>query len=444
MEKITRVACYCRVSTEEQKKHGYSISAQKERLQQYVNGHSDYMIVDFYVDDGVSAVKLAKRLELKRLIEDVKQNKIDLILFTKLDRWGRSVRIYHKIQEILESRDVIWKAIDEDYETQTSAGKFKVNIMMSVAQQERDRCSERIKDVFDYKIKNGESIWGSNSAPFGFKVENKKVVHDPAKENIVLDLINHYYTFRSKRKTVCYLKNRYDIYMDYISLTNLLKNTLLYGSYRGVENFCEPYITKEKFNEIQKISEKNIRVRKTNNTYIFHGLIKCPDCGHKMIGFYTSKNDRKYMYYRCDYAHLRLKCSNRSFVSQNKMEKELLDKLKKFMNDYIVSCSTKPKNKKKRNESKIREEIDRLNNMYLKGRINDSDYDSKYEKLEKELNELSSSNQLNENIVKLNEINLNELYSTFSDEEKQAFWCGLLEEIKIDENKNITDVSFSK
>ena len=232
--------------------------------------------------------------------------------------------------------------------------------------------------------------------------------------------------------------------MDYISLTNLLKNTLLYGSYRGIENFCEPYITKEKFNEIQKISEKNIRVRKTNNTYIFHGLIKCPDCGHKMIGFYTSKNDRKYMYYRCDYAHLRLKCSNRSFVSQNKMEKELLDKLKKFMNDYIVSCSTKPKNKKKRNESKIREEIDRLNNMYLKGRINDSDYDSKYEKLEKELNELSSSNQLNDNIVKLNEINLNELYSTFSDEEKQAFWCGLLEEIKIDENKNITGVSFSK
>ena len=115
------------------------------------------MLVDFYIDDGVSAVKLAKRLELQRLLEDVRQNKIDLILFTKLDRWGRSVRIYHKIQEILESHDVIWKAIDEDYETQTSAGKFKVNIMMSVAQQERDRCSERIKDVFEYKIKNGEA-----------------------------------------------------------------------------------------------------------------------------------------------------------------------------------------------------------------------------------------------------------------------------------------------
>ena len=45
---------------------------------------------------------------------------------------------------------------------------------------------------------------------------------------------------------------------------------------------------------------------------------------------------------------------------------------------------------------------------------------------------------------KLKEMNLNELYNTFSDEEKQAFWCGLLEEIKIDENKNIIGVSFSK
>ena len=114
------------------------------------------------------------------------------------------------------------------------------------------------------------------------------------------------------------------------------------------------------------------------------------------------------------------------------------------MNDYIVSCSTKPKKKKKRSESSVKKEIERLNNLYLKGRINDSDYDSRYEKLENELNELSSSNELNENVVKLNEINLNELYNTFSDEEKQAFWCGLLDEIKIDENKNIIGVSFSK
>ena len=50
----------------------------------------------------------------------------------------------------------------------------------------------------------------------------------------------------------------------------------------------------------------------------------------------------------------------------------------------------------------------------------------------------------NDKVINLSGVNLNELYNTFSDEEKQAFWCGLLEEIKIDENKNIIGVSFSK
>ena len=47
MEKIKRVACYCRVSTDEQKKHGYSIQAQKERLESYVKNYNDMMLVEF-------------------------------------------------------------------------------------------------------------------------------------------------------------------------------------------------------------------------------------------------------------------------------------------------------------------------------------------------------------------------------------------------------------
>ena len=56
-ERIKRVACYCRVSTDDQAKHGYSIQAQKDKLQSYLDQHDDMMLVDFYIDDGVSAVK---------------------------------------------------------------------------------------------------------------------------------------------------------------------------------------------------------------------------------------------------------------------------------------------------------------------------------------------------------------------------------------------------
>ena len=82
-EKIKRVACYCRCSTDEQAKHGYSIQAQKDKLQNYIDTHADMMLVDFYIDDGVSAVKVGKRLALQRLLQDVKEGKIDMILFTK-------------------------------------------------------------------------------------------------------------------------------------------------------------------------------------------------------------------------------------------------------------------------------------------------------------------------------------------------------------------------
>ena len=73
MNKIIRVACYIRVSSEEQKKHGFSIGNQKDRLVNYIHEHPNMQLVDIYADEGVSADKLNKRVEMKRLLEDCKQ-----------------------------------------------------------------------------------------------------------------------------------------------------------------------------------------------------------------------------------------------------------------------------------------------------------------------------------------------------------------------------------
>ena len=81
---------------------------------------------------------------------------IDLIIFTKLDRSFRSVRDNHAVQAILDKNNVVWRAILEDYQTETADGRLKVNIMLSVAENEADRTSERIKFVFANRVKNGE------------------------------------------------------------------------------------------------------------------------------------------------------------------------------------------------------------------------------------------------------------------------------------------------
>ena len=110
-----RAALYIRVSTEEQARHGLSLSAQLENLQQYAK-NKGYDIVGIYTDDGASARKSPfSRKAFKQLMEDVQWNRIDRILFIKLDRWFRSVRDYYKAQDILDAHGVDWETTQEQY-----------------------------------------------------------------------------------------------------------------------------------------------------------------------------------------------------------------------------------------------------------------------------------------------------------------------------------------
>ena len=82
--KIERVAAYVRVSTQEQKLHGISLDAQKEKLQEYAEKNG-LRIVEWYLDEGVSGRKLIKnRRELQRMVHDAEEGKFDRIIFIKL------------------------------------------------------------------------------------------------------------------------------------------------------------------------------------------------------------------------------------------------------------------------------------------------------------------------------------------------------------------------
>ena len=102
MSRIIRVGLYERVSTDEQALRGYSIDAQMQNLEEFCKD-KDMRIVDHYTDAGVSGGKAAfRRPEMSRLLADVEAGKIDMILFTKLDRWFRNIKEYFKVQELLE------------------------------------------------------------------------------------------------------------------------------------------------------------------------------------------------------------------------------------------------------------------------------------------------------------------------------------------------------
>ena len=90
-----RCGLYDRVSTELQAQFGLSVAAQKEDLYRYAREHG-YEVAGFFMDEGITArKKMQNRKGFLQLMELVKQDKIDLILVTKLDRWFRNVRDYH-------------------------------------------------------------------------------------------------------------------------------------------------------------------------------------------------------------------------------------------------------------------------------------------------------------------------------------------------------------
>lgn len=451
MQEIKRAALYIRVSTDEQAREGYSLEAQKGHLIKFAK-ENNYEIVDIYADEGVSARKSYKnRKEFMRMIEDVKLKKIDLILFIKLDRYFRNIGDYYKIQEILEKYNVGWKATLENYDTTTANGRFYVNIRLSMAQDEADRTSERIKFVFENKVKKGEVI--SGSVPYGYKIENKRLVIDEEKAEVVRYVFKRYSQIKSKRSTVVDTREKFQNGITYKVLDTMITNEIYIGKYRENLDFCEPIISKELFEEVQRLLKQgHLRYGKKTDkqfeyTYIFAGLVRCPNCkkvmaSSKTLGF-TKKNGEKvyYFYYRCMNRMLQKSCDYSKMVNEQNLEKYLLDtlfqKLKRYKVDYQLKQKKKftPNLEEKKNiESKIK----RLQNLYINELIEIEEYKKQYSKLQNDLSKFKDLKQEKKKdftqIDILLNSNLKEIYSKLNNINKRIFWHNLIEAIYPIEN----------
>lgn len=434
-----RVAKYKRVSTDEQKLKKNSIIAQDELLDNYIASHPDMILVGDFSDEGISGSKI-QRTELQNLLELVESGGVDLILVTKLDRWFRNIAFYYTVQEVLERNKVAWKTILEEYDTLTADGRLKVNIMLSVAQNEVERTSERIKVVFNSKVAHRQAITGAQ--PWGFTTDKgngaRKVVRDPEFEEIIRDFIDRVFLTHSIRGSIVYINKKYDIDIRYNRGYKLLKNPMLYGSYRGVLDYCEAYISKEKFDELQRITTRNIKKRKTNRSYIFAGLLKCPNCGRRLTGTYTvtkKPSGKKYEYimYRCPMARKEKQCSFIKSVSENGLERKILAQVLPQFEKLMIESEIINTNKKspRINKTAIQDEMDRLNKMYLKGRIKEDEYDIRYEELEEKLKVKEEPQKDYTQLKEILNSDFKTLYSTFNRTEKQILWRSIIDSVKL-------------
>ena len=311
---MKRVALYARVSTEKQAKDGDSISAQLNALRDYSKSH-DYIISGEYVDDGVSGQKY-QRDELQRLLHDVESGKIDIILVTKLDRLFRSLKLYIKTQEILDRYHVDWTAIWEPiYDTTTPSGRLIVNQMMSIAQFEAENTSQRIRQVFRYKAAKGEVLSGNQ--PFGFSIENKRLVPNQDAEKVV-DLFNFFRANPCYSELAKYAHIKYGLTKKQANWKRMLQETKYIGVYKGTSDYCEPIIPLALFNAVQRQIQAPVKVS-TRHTYIFSGIFFCAECGYAMNG--TARTDG-YLVYRCQRHFCAVPaCDNQKTMFEKTLEK---------------------------------------------------------------------------------------------------------------------------
>lgn len=448
---MVRCAIYDRVSTDWQVANGLSLETQKDDLTQYANEHN-YTIVGYYEDEGITARnKMQNRKDLIRLLEDVKNDKIDIILVTKLDRWFRNVKDYHNTQEILESHHCNWKTIYEDYDSSTADGQLKINIMLAVAQNECDRTSERIKAVFRHKEAQGKVISGK-MAPYGYKVVDGYIQKDEATKDIVQSAFDRYFKTFSIRDVIKYLKLKYgdDAPTDNIT-DRFFKNEKYCGMFRGNPNWCEPYITKEQYDKIQKLGTTK---QNTGNyePYIFTSLIKCPICGNNFTGYRKKQRLKNggesiYIKYRCGNKFNR---HGGASILEKTVEQYLIENVVQQLEMNIESLKRAAKKATSQdNVQNVKNEISRLNNMYQKGRITDAFYDKQYELLEKKLSSLSNLIDIDKKIEQKEHI-LNffksdwlNLYTELDAAHKKIFWKKYIKDIQVDrETRKICGFNF--
>lgn len=440
MKKIIRVGGYARVSTEEQKKFGYSIEAQIDKIKSYCE-LKEYELVDIFIDEGFSASNM-KRPRLTDLLNSL--DKIDAVVFTKLDRLSRSVYEANKMLDILSRKGVSMISIDEDDINVTDADSlFLFQLKASLAEREIKKTSERIRTVFDYKVKNGQII--SGNLPYGYissVIDNKKVaVFDPDTKHIVEEVFSYFEKHHSIRETLLYINSKYEINRSYSSYKRLLKNEYYYGKFRDNLNYFPPYISYEKYLKNQRIIENNIKVRRNNHIYLFSGLIRCPECNGSFVGFYAGGRRKKSLYnYRCNSAMFSngTRCNFKKSVSEYKIEAFLLDNLDTLLNEYMLAVKVdKKKNNSKKRYKEIKKELENLNYMFRKGRISPVDYDKEYETLEKELSLLDL---VEETPLPQLSSKWKENYYILDKNNRRAFWRNIIKEVVIDADRNISVV----
>ncbi len=315
-----KVVSYIRVSTDEQAKHGDSILAQRQILQDYAKGHNLEVVQEF--EESQSAYKpgrpeFAKMLKLLKKRADVTG-----VLCYKIDRIARNLRDYSELSEmsgvgIISATEAL---------PDNSTGELIGGVQAVFSRYFSDQLSERVKLGMETKAKRG--MWPTY-APIGYlnDPDSKGIIPDPERADPVREVFEAYMhrnislSDLASWATARGLRTRTGGNLRKSTIHGLLTNPIYYGAVRWKGNLYdgihEPLISRALFKRVQeRLSGKSHPSKKRE--FPFRGLLQCGYCGCAITAVLKKG---KYIYYHCTQG--RGKCSQ-PYVRQNHLSEMLL------------------------------------------------------------------------------------------------------------------------
>lgn len=372
------VGVYVRVSTEEQRDYGYSIDAQLREIKEYCE-RRNLNIIDIYNDAGHSAKDL-NRPEMERMLNDIKNGKINLVISMKVDRLTREGYDGQWFLRFCKEHDCGLIFLQENYDVTTPEGEMGYGISLLFGQRERRLISQRTKTAMEEAIRQGKY---PGKCPMGYKKNAfKKLEIDVVEAEVIKEVFELYSKGNKALKVAQIMKenNRYlsdngkwtDSRIMHIISNPIYKGDLLWGRFSRkdnkqllIENHSPAIVSKELWDSCQRQLDKNKHGNFGKNVHVFHRVVRCPECNELMNSFYTIKKQNKKIKYNYYVRCLNKKCSKKGIsYNANKIEKELVNILNDLSGIALVSsyCLNYPKIDSKKEIDAIKGNITRLKN----------------------------------------------------------------------------------
>ena len=490
-------ALYCRLSKDDDLQgESNSITNQKEILTQYAN-ENNLNIYDVYIDDGYSGTNF-ERPDFKRMIQDIKNKKVNMVIVKDSSRLGRDyIGFGEYVEKIFPENRVRLISILDNYDSAIDNGVADTLPFRAVI---NDLYAKDIsKKVKASKHKNAvNGLFNGNRTPYGYtrsETDRHKLAIDEKYAKNVRRIFNLYlegtalnqiaYTFNDEHiptpsqisatgKNICTIWKpssikhilRNEVYIGNMvqekckrinyKLNKRIKNDK--SKWIRVENTHEPIIDKEKFYAVQDILDSKSETRTKSRNLLLKGLVVCSDCGKKM-GTTTHSSDTVYL--RCHtYAILpKQRLCTPHNINYKKLENAVIAEIQRIGQTYLDKKKMKQIIDTKYNEQeKLQEfrkqksllvksieildfQIEKLYEDKLNGLINNDDFSRMYDKKVKEREENQNKlKELNEIKFEKHTIDYEKVINEFLEKDNITAYMlnSLIEKIEIGENKQVT------